>query len=364
VAQTTARRSSVLRVASVVGARPQFIKAFPLSRALLAHDKVEEIVIHTGQHFDANMSDIFFTELGMKRPRYSLDIHGGNHGDMTGKMLAAIEEILVSEKPDAVLVYGDTNSTLAGALAAAKLQTPVIHVEAGMRSFNRRMPEEINRVVADHLSAVLLCSTKTAVENLRREGIVNNVHKVGDLMYDATLLAIPLAERHSRVLEQLNLAPGNYGIATIHRAETTDDPDMLVKVINYLRMQSRELPLVLPLHPRAKQALKSAHIDLGDNIVVIEPLGYIDMCQLMHSAKIVLTDSGGLQKEAYFHRVPCVTLRTETEWIETIEFGWNRLWTAPHYQTRREIGEYGNGNAAEEILNILERMTISSAAKT
>jgi UDP-GlcNAc3NAcA epimerase len=338
----------------VVGARPQFIKAFPFSRAMRSDPGFEEILIHTGQHFDASMSDIFFSELEIPPPRYRFDIHGGSHGAMTGRMLAAIEDVLIAEKPDAVLVYGDTNSTLAGALAAAKLAIPLIHVEAGLRSFNRTMPEEINRVVADRLSSVLLCPTSVAIENLAREGIVQGVHKTGDLMNDATQLASELAKKHSDIVQRLGLEPRGYGVATVHRAENTDDAGMLGKIGAFIAAEARKQPIVLPLHPRTRDAAKAAGIDFAQSGVrVIEPVGYLDMCRLLQSADIVLTDSGGLQKEAYFHRVPCVTLRNETEWVETVECGWNRLWTVPDYQPRREISEYGDGHAAEEILGIL-----------
>jgi UDP-GlcNAc3NAcA epimerase len=347
-------RDDPIRLVSVVGARPQFIKAFPFSRAVRAHPRFEEILVHTGQHFDGNMSDIFFTELGISRPRYNLDIHGGNHGAMTGRMLAAIEDVLVAEKPDAVLVYGDTNSTLAGALAASKLGVPVVHAEAGLRSYNRRMPEEINRVVADQLSAVLLCPTSAAVHNLAREGIVAGVHRTGDLMYDAALLAMPLAESHATILKRLGLAPKSYGVATVHRAENTDDAVQLARIAAFLAEEARKQPIVLPLHPRTREAAKNAGVDFAKNGVRdIDPLGYLDMCALLHAANIVFTDSGGLQKEAYFHRVPCVTLRNETEWVETIANGWNRLWTVPDYRPRRPIEDYGDGHAADEILGIL-----------
>jgi UDP-GlcNAc3NAcA epimerase len=338
----------------VVGARPQFIKAFPFSRAMRSHPGFEEILVHTGQHFDPSMSDIFFSELEIPPPRYRFDIHGGSHGAMTGRMLAAIEDVLIAEKPDAVLVYGDTNSTLAGALAAAKLAIPLIHVEAGLRSFNRTMPEEINRVVADRLSSVLLCPTSIAIENLAREGIVQGVHKTGDLMNDATQLASELAKRHSDIVQRLGLEPRGYGVATIHRAENTDDAGMLGKIAAFIAAEAQKYPIVLPLHPRTRDAAKAAGIDFAQSGVrVIEPVGYLDMCRLLQSANIMLTDSGGLQKEAYFHRVPCVTLRNETEWVETVECGWNRLWTVPDYHPRRPILEYGDGHAAEEILGIL-----------
>ena len=319
-----------------------------------SHPGFEEILVHTGQHFDPSMSDIFFSELEIPPPRYRFDIHGGSHGAMTGRMLAAIEDVLIAEKPDAVLVYGDTNSTLAGALAAAKLAIPLIHVEAGLRSFNRTMPEEINRVVADRLSSVLLCPTSIAIENLAREGIVQGVHKTGDLMNDATQLASELAKKHSDIVQRLDLEPRGYGVATIHRAENTDDADVLGKIAAFIAAEAQKYPIVLPLHPRTRDAAKAAGIDFAQSGVrVIEPVGYLDMCRLLQSANIVLTDSGGLQKEAYFHRVPCVTLRNETEWVETIECGWNRLWTVPDYRPRRQILEYGDGHAAEEILGIL-----------
>ncbi len=347
-------RDGVIRLVSVVGARPQFIKAFPFSKAVRANPGFEEILVHTGQHYDSYMSDIFFAELAIPPPHYHLDIHGGSHGAMTGRMLAAIEDVLCAERPDAVVVFGDTNSTLAGALAAAKLAIPIVHVEAGLRSFNRSMPEEINRVVADRLSSVLLCPTSAAIENLAREGITEGVHKTGDLMSDATRLASGLAEKHSDILEQLGIAPHRYGVATIHRAENTDDPQRLRQIAAFLATQAQTQPIILPLHPRTRDAAKAAGIDFASNgVSVIEPVGFLDMCRLLKSANVVLTDSGGLQKEAYFHRVPCVTLRNETEWVETIACGWNRLWTVADYRPRRDISEYGDGHAAEEILTIL-----------
>jgi UDP-GlcNAc3NAcA epimerase len=345
-----------IRLLTVVGARPQFIKAFPFSRAVRASSRFEEVLVHTGQHFEDNMSEVFFRELGIEAPRYHLDIHGGDHGDMTGRMLTALEKVIQAEKPHAVLVYGDTNSTLAGALAAAKLGVPVVHAEAGLRSYNRHMPEEVNRVVADQLSTVLLCPTSTAVRNLAREGIVDGVHRSGDLMYDATLLATPLAEKHATILKKLGLAPKSYGVATVQRAENTDDAAQLARIASFIAEEARKQPIVLPLHPRTRDAAKNAGIDFTkDGVRVIAPVGYLDMCALLHAANVVLTDSGGMQKEAYFHRVPCVTLRNETEWVETIANGWNRLWTVPGYHPRKPIAEYGDGNAAAEILGILER---------
>jgi UDP-GlcNAc3NAcA epimerase len=342
------------KIATVVGARPQFIKAFALSRALAQAADFAEILIHTGQHFDDSMSAIFFSELQIPPPRYHFAIHGGGHGTMTARMLEEIEDVLLQEKPDAVVVYGDTNSTLAGALAAAKLHIPLIHIEAGLRSFDKRMPEEINRVVADHLSDVLICPTRAAVDNLAREGITRGVHLTGDLMYDAMKIATPVAERTSRILEALGLNPGGYGVATIHRAANTDDAAALARVLDFIAGEALRNPIVFPLHPRTLAAARDAGLDPGrPGVRVIEPVGYLDMCRLLHHAAVVLTDSGGVQKEAYFHRVPCITLRDRTEWTETIECGWNRLWLSNGYTQRREIPDYGDGNAAAEIVTIM-----------
>jgi UDP-GlcNAc3NAcA epimerase len=268
-------------------------------------------------------------------------------------MLAAIEPVLLAEKPDWVVVYGDTNSTLAGALAAAKLQIPIAHVEAGLRSYNRRMPEEVNRVLTDHLSALHLCPTRAAVENLTKEGIRDGVRQIGDVMYDATLFAIRRAETGSNILSQLGLAPGGYSVATVHRAENTDDPARLGEVVAFLRKQTRVRPVVLPIHPRTRQNAHRMGIAL-DGIRVIGPVGYLDMASLLNSACEVFTDSGGLQKEAYFHRVPCTTLRDETEWVETVAHGWNRLWKGGDFSARSDIHEYGDGRAAFRIAELLK----------
>ncbi|MBL8589445.1 MAG: UDP-N-acetylglucosamine 2-epimerase (non-hydrolyzing) [Methylobacteriaceae bacterium] len=338
------------RILTIVGARPQFIKAAPVSRALAARG-LREILVHTGQHFDPSMSDVFFDELDIAKPAYHFDIHSLGHGAMTGRMLEKIEQAMLAEKPDVALVYGDTNSTLAGALAASKLLIPVAHVEAGLRSFNRAMPEEQNRIVADHLATLLFCPTTTAVDNLRREGITTGVHAVGDVMYDTTLYAAERAAGRSRILETLALKPQGYAVATLHRAENTDDPARLRSVLAWLEAQAAQTPVVMPLHPRTRRVLDSVGAPRGVDIV--EPLGYLDMTRLVASACAVYTDSGGLQKEAYFHRVPCVTLRDETEWVETIEAGWNRLWTTPGWRPRRDIADYGEGRAAEAIAAIL-----------
>jgi len=316
-------------------------------------------MVHTGQHFDANMSDIFFSELAIPAPARHLGISGGGHGEMTGRMLAALEPVMIEAKPDMVVVYGDTNSTLAGALAAAKLRLPVAHVEAGLRSFNRAMPEEINRVLADHASDLLFCPTRAAVENLRREGIGVGVHQVGDVMYDAALFVGAASGQRSSIVERLGLESGRYALATLHRAENTDDPRALGRALDYLKSAARERRIVFPVHPRTRAAIAAAGLSVA-GLEAIEPLGYFDMHRLLQGAALVFTDSGGLQKEAYFHRVPCVTLRSETEWVETIACGWNRLWHVESYQPRVDIDEYGDGRAGERILGAI----LEHAART
>jgi UDP-GlcNAc3NAcA epimerase len=341
------------KLLTVVGARPQFIKAAPVGRAIARTPGLVEVMVHTGQHDDPEMSEVFFVQLDIPAPAYELGVRGGGHGDMTGRMLQALEPVMTKERPSHVLVYGDTNSTLAGALAAAKLNIPIAHVEAGLRSFNRRMPEEINRIVADHLSNILFCPTDLAIENLAREGITRGVHNVGDVMYDAALHAAEQAQVRSDIIERLGLAAGNYAVATLHRAENTDDPARLAELLDFLREQARHRPVVLPVHPRTRKAVSKAGLSLGD-IWAIDPVGYLDMHRLLQGAALVLTDSGGLQKEAYFHRVPCVTLRDETEWVETVACGWNRLWREPCYRPRRDIPDYGDGQAAQRIVRVLE----------
>ena len=345
-----------VRILTVVGARPQFIKAAAVSRAIRETSGLSEIMVHTGQHFDADMSDVFFDELDIPAPAHRLDIHGGGHGEMTGRMMAALEPVVASEKPDWVMVYGDTNSTLAGALVAAKLHVPVAHVEAGLRSFNRRMPEEINRVVTDHVATMQFCPTVVAVENLANEGIRDGVHHVGDVMFDATVFAVKQAEGRSRIRATLGLETGAYAVATVHRAENTDDHVRLAAVLDFLREQAAGIPVVLPLHPRTRQAVDRSGASL-DGLVVIGPVGYLDMAQLLAGARAVFTDSGGLQKEAYFHRVPCTTLRDETEWTETVTHGWNRLWQGPPHGERRDIADYGDGHASNLIAKLLRAST-------
>lgn len=340
------------RILTVVGARPQFIKAAPVSRALRAAGIAEDL-IHTGQHFDRSMSDVFFEELELRAPRKNLNVNNLAHGAMTGQMLEKLEIDMLEQRPDAVLVYGDTNSTLAGALAAAKLHIPLVHIEAGLRSFNRKMPEEVNRVLTDHISDMLFCPTEAAVKNLGNEGLAKGIHLVGDVMYDVTLVATEIAREKSRILEDLTLTPKGYAVATVHRAENTDDPVQLSRLMTWIEDMAQQQPVVLPLHPRTRQKLSERN-SRSRRVRFVDPLGYIDMTQLVHNSAAVFTDSGGLQKEAFFHRVPCVTLRSETEWVETIESGWNRLWTKEDYLPRqRDPQIFGDGNAAQLIANII-----------
>lgn len=316
-----------MKILTVLGARPQFIKAAAVSHAFAQHDTIQEILLHTGQHFDNNMSEVFFEELGIPKPTYNLGVGGGLHGAMTGAQLAGIEEVLLQEKPDWVLVYGDTNSTLAGALAAAKLHIPVAHVEAGLRSFNRKMPEEINRVVTDHISTALFAPTTTAMQHLEHEGIpTEHCHHVGDVMYDAALLFGERAKQQSTILQQLNLTAGEYILTTIHRAENTDYLQRLQIILQSLNDVSKILPVIWPVHPRTRKLLQQGLYPLlSENVHLIEPVGYLDMVMLEQHAAVIATDSGGVQKEAFFYQIPCVTLRDETEWVELVDAGWNRL---------------------------------------
>ncbi|MCD7034467.1 UDP-N-acetylglucosamine 2-epimerase (non-hydrolyzing) [Metabacillus sp. GX 13764] len=311
-----------MKVITIIGARPQFIKAAPVSREL--RKKAEEIIVHTGQHYDKNMSDIFFEELNIPKPDYHLNVGSGSHGKQTGEMLIHIEEVLLKEEPNYVLVYGDTNSTLAGALAAAKLHIPVIHIEAGLRSFNKKMPEEVNRIMTDHVSDMLFCPTDTAINNLQNENLTHNVFNVGDVMYDAVLYNQKLAA-DSRILENHGLESKGYHLITLHRAENTDYPEKMKNIIEAFKQIDKTL--VWPIHPRTKHKLEGYGIDLNDvpNLKVIEPVGYLDMLRLESEAEKILTDSGGVQKEAYFLKIPCVTLREETEWVETVSYKGNVL---------------------------------------
>lgn len=336
---------------TIIGARPQFIKAAPISRAVATTPDVQEEILHTGQHYDDNMSDVFFRELKIPKPRYNLEIHGGPHGQMTGRMMEAIESKLNYDRPDILLIYGDTNSTLAGALVGAKLNIPIAHVEAGLRSYNRRMPEEINRILSDQVSTLLFCPTQASIDNLKKEGIVANVHHSGDVMFDATLFARQISLERSNILQELSITAGCYCVCTIHRSENTESKDRLKSIISYVEKAAGDKEIIFPVHPRTRKTLE-IHRIRPSRMTLIEPVGYIDLQRLLGSASLIFTDSGGLQKEAYFHRVPCITLREETEWVETIDAGWNRLWTNKNHTTpRTEIVDYGTGDAASNIVD-------------
>jgi len=365
-----------LKILTILGARPQFIKAATVSRAIREYNaknsySIKEIIVHTGQHYDANMSDVFFEEMDIPRPDYRLECGGLGHGAMTGRMLEKIEDILDVEKPDWVLVYGDTNSTLAGALASSKMHIPVAHVEAGLRSFNMAMPEEINRILTDRVSNYLFCPTVTAVKNLRTEGFPFNsssgneqkILNVGDVMYDATLFYQKKAKETVR-LEKWGLVENGYALCTIHRAENTDDPNRLQSIIKALTTINKSLPIILPLHPRTKKIIsESSFANLLTFLNVIDPISYIETQRLEMSAKVILTDSGGMQKEAFFHKVPCITLRDETEWVETVESGWNRVTGASENNIldsfenysipKKYLNFYGDGQSATKILQTL-----------
>ena len=355
-----------MKINTIIGARPQFIKAAVVSRAFREHHpEVREMLIHTGQHYDQNMSEVFFDELDIPRPNHNLGIGGGTHGQNTGRMIEQIETVLLAERPDWVLVYGDTDSTLAGTLAAVKLHIPVAHVEAGLRSFNRRMPEEINRVLTDHAATLLFTPTDTATRNLANEGIGGSaVQQVGDVMFDAARYYSTAAERNSRVLDQLGLSSRGYLLATIHRAENTDDPARMADILDGLATSPK--PVVWPIHPRTRRRLLEYGLGLPKVIRPIDPVGYLDMVMLEKHAAAIATDSGGVQKEAFFHQVPCLTLRNETEWIELVEAGVNRLVGSDSNHIAAGIAActqeaapqflecmYGNGNAALKIVDRL-----------
>lgn len=349
-----------MKIVSIVGARPQFIKAAPVSAAL--RQSFTEILVHTGQHYDHGMSAVFFQELGIPEPAYNLGIGSNSHGQQTGQMLAAIEDVLLREKPDWVLVYGDTNSTLAGALAAAKLHIPIAHVEAGLRSYNRAMPEEINRVLTDHCSHLLFCPTPTAVDNLATEGIHSGVHLVGDVMVDALYFFLPKAEQSS-ILNQHSLTPGEYVLATIHRASNTDTAEALAQVLDCLAQS--QWPVVWPIHPRTAAALHRFALTPPPNIRLIPPVGYLEMLALEKQARFILTDSGGVQKEAYIFAVPCITLREDTEWVETVAQGWNTLTGSDVVKVQEALARprpdtapppiFGDGAAASQIAHYLSQ---------
>lgn len=390
-----------MKIASIVGARPQFIKLAPFVSAIVEHinsyphSEIEHIIIHTGQHYDYHMDKIFFDELGIPAPKYNLGVGSGTHGQQTGKMIARIEEVLLQEKPVWTLVYGDTNSTLAGAIAAAKLRFPLAHIESGLRSYNRTMPEETNRILTDHCADVLFCPTKNSALNLKKEGFSHIINKgdlisdlkslrssrilsfpivlnVGDIMYDALLLASTVAGKKSKILSELGLKPKKYYLATLHRAENTDDKKKLQSLVNtFAQIHSKDKPLVFAVHPRTANALKK--IDLYDKaaksmMLIDPPLNYFDMLIMEKNADKILTDSGGIQKEAYFFNVPCITLRTETEWTETTKSGLNivsgtrrgeilsAVYKIAGKNPARKNHFYGTGKARKLILNILLKL--------
>ncbi len=356
----------MLKLLTIIGARPQFIKAAAVSRAIAAQGGIEELIVHTGQHFDKNMSDVFFEEMHIPRPQYHLDINSLSHGAMTGRMLEAIEQIVQTEKPDYTMVYGDTNSTLAGALAAKKMHGRVVHVEAGLRSFNMSMPEEINRILTDRISDVLFCPTDLAVQNLMNEGFGHfecRIVQNGDVMEDAAMYYSHLAEGKSRILEQEGLAGVDFILCTMHRAENTDDPQRLSQLVQAINRVHRHIPVVIPLHPRT-QKLAAAH-GLRFDAKLLEPVGYFDMLQLLQNARLVMTDSGGLQKEAFFFNKYCVTLRDQTEWRELVDKGYNRLTGVDPLAISTAVEDflgrsfvkshdfYGSGKASGIIVNTL-----------
>lgn len=351
-----------MKVITIVGARPQFVKAAAVSRAFGARDDVTEVIVHTGQHFDANMSDVFFEEMEIPKPDYQLEINSLSHGAMTGRMMERIEEIIISEKPDCLMVYGDTNSTIAGALAARKLQVTVVHVEAGLRSFNMAMPEEVNRILTDRISDILYCPTDAAVQNLQREGFDGfqcRVVKCGDVMEDAARFYAGKAKGRSTIIRDLGLDDEQFLLCTLHRAENTDDPARLQELVAGLNEAARKHTIVMPLHPRTKGALEKQGLEL--DVRLIDPVGYFDMVTLLDRSSLVLTDSGGLQKEAYFFESFCVTMRDQTEWVELVEHGFNVLVGADRIKLvdavdrllerrfERTVELYGGGNAAAGI---------------
>lgn len=359
-----------MKIITIIGARPQFIKAAVVSRAFDKYNKkIEELIVHTGQHYDSNMSDVFFEELNIPKPDYHLGVGGGTHGQNTGRMLEAIETVLLKEQPDWVLVYGDTDSTLSGALAAAKLCIPIAHVEAGLRSFNRNMPEEINRILTDHVSNLLFTPTQLAVNNLNSEGIQKNkIHNVGDVMFDATLYYSELAKTKSKIHQELSLQGKDYILATVHRAENTDNLEKFTNIIDSLIYSSEENNIVFPLHPRTKAKLNALSLlkKCQNKFTIIDPVGYLDMLLLEKGASVIVTDSGGVQKESYFQNTPCVTIRNETEWVELIENGvnvlvkQNELTNLPIIINSMKVKEldyssdlYGQGDSSDKIVEFL-----------
>lgn len=355
-----------MKILTVIGARPQFIKAAAVSREIKSRNNIEEIIVHTGQHFDKSMSDIFFEEMDIPRPNYNLDVNGLTHGAMTGQMMEKLDPIITQEKPDVILVYGDTNSTLAGALCGAKLHIPVAHIEAGLRSFNNRMPEEINRIIVDRISSILFCPTDTAINNLKKEGFDNfetEILKSGDVMLDAALFYAKKSCEKSKIIKDLELNMDSFVLATIHRAENTDDLERLNSIVLAINKIAEQKRVVLPLHPRTKKIIEDNMIKIKAD--VIDPVGYFDMLELIKNSALIMTDSGGLQKEAYFFKKRCITLRDETEWVELVEAGVNsvvgsdfnkiletyKMVIDKAFNVEKDL--YGEGNAAQKIVDVL-----------
>jgi len=352
-----------MKIINIVGARPQFIKYFPISNAIVRFNiqtdaRINDVLVHTGQHYDYNMSKIFFDGFSMKVPDYYLCVGSGTHGRQTAEILKKTEEVLFEERPDVVIVYGDTNSTLGGMLAAVKLHIPVAHVEAGLRSFNKYMPEEINRILTDHISTYLFCSSENAVKQLKIEGITNGIN-TGDVMYDVLLNAKEIAEKKSDIIDSLGLREKEYGVLTIHRPENTDNIEKFKEIISFVNSVANDKEIIFPMHPRSMNIYNDYFIKhtFADNIKIIDPVSYFDSIMLLKNSKLLLTDSGGMQKEAYWLKVPCITLREETEWTETVESGWNILYkdySGSHKINGSQGLLYGDGHAADKIINILE----------
>lgn len=375
----------MIKIVHIIGTRPQFIKCSPLMRVFKNYNsrstkKIRSIIVHTGQHYDYLMAEVFFKNLGIDGPDYHLGVGSGTQGKQTGQILEEVEEVLLKEEPAACLVYGDTNSTLGGALAAVKLHVPVIHVEAGLRSYNKSMPEEINRVLTDYSSTILLCPTENAVGNLIKEGFTNVVnggkliekksslaknicnlnhpliYNVGDVMYDVLLDTVDIADKQSTILHKIDMENKKYAVLTIHRAENSDDPKRLIDLINFVVKKSSGLTIIFPVHPRTDGNLKAMKCHLDSRIKLTEPLGYFDMLKLIKNCSVVFTDSGGLQKESFWLKIPCVTLRSETEWVETVNSGWNVLYKdykEEHCANKSSIDYYGSGDTAEKMVRII-----------
>lgn len=369
-----------MKLIQIVGARPQFIKYFPLQKVLEKEDSIKDILVHTGQHYDYQMSEVFFKQLGIKKPDYHLEVGSATQGVQTAKIIEKVEKVLIEEKPDFVIVYGDTNSTLGGALAAAKLHIPIIHIESGLRSYNKKMSEEINRVLTDHISSMLLCPTKNACDNLKKEWFKNIAQKgklisldykinnteitsdnplvinTGDIMYDAVILSLKAAKNHSTILKKLNIEPKTYSFMTLHRAENTDAPERLKEMINFVVTHSKTKEIYFPVHPRTAKIIKSQKIELPEKIKPLEPLDYFDTLTMLNNALELFTDSGGMQKEAYWLKVPTITLRDETEWVETVKSGWNVLYKDYNgsHKLKKQLPYFGDGKTAERIKKVLK----------